>query len=282
MKRQAYIHIGLGKTGTSAIQRFLFQNKAALKAQGILYPLAGLMDSAHHGLCPLGQKIDEAHLDQVYDHLKNEIKNESTAKLVISSEHFSFANPLVVEKIWETTRAFDTKIIFYTRPQTSLIESTFLQWQKYGSDYLGDIRGFWKTHAPSFDFLKIIAPWELAFGTNNIIAKVYAVRYDARLEFSKLIDMTDIHVLAMNSERDNLSINPIFSKLICLIDNNILTNRLDIIEEIAKISSSCTLPKPALLNDIDLHEIRARYAESNDRFADRFLTREDGLVLKRG
>ncbi len=33
-----YLHVGLPKTGTSAIQNFLFQNNKILQEQGVFYP----------------------------------------------------------------------------------------------------------------------------------------------------------------------------------------------------------------------------------------------------
>ena len=42
------LHIGAGKTGTSALQAGLWQMRGALAAQGLLYPEAGAVSHAHH------------------------------------------------------------------------------------------------------------------------------------------------------------------------------------------------------------------------------------------
>jgi hypothetical protein len=44
-----YIHCGLHKTGTTALQAFLRQNTEKLRDAGVLYPYAGCPDS-----CPAG------------------------------------------------------------------------------------------------------------------------------------------------------------------------------------------------------------------------------------
>ena len=38
MKKTIYLHIGMPKTGTSSIQRFLYENRLALEKKGVLYP----------------------------------------------------------------------------------------------------------------------------------------------------------------------------------------------------------------------------------------------------
>ena len=38
MKRRIVLHIGLERTGTSALQRFLSRNRAALRLMGVRYP----------------------------------------------------------------------------------------------------------------------------------------------------------------------------------------------------------------------------------------------------
>ena len=37
-KKTIYLHIGVSKTGTTSIQRFLYKNRELLKDKGILYP----------------------------------------------------------------------------------------------------------------------------------------------------------------------------------------------------------------------------------------------------
>ena len=43
-KKKFVLHIGMNKTGTSAIQTFLFKNRKELAKKGINYPNIGSMD----------------------------------------------------------------------------------------------------------------------------------------------------------------------------------------------------------------------------------------------
>ena len=52
MKKKLYLHIGMGKTGTTALQHFFWENRKALAAHDICYPELGVQSSAHHLLSP--------------------------------------------------------------------------------------------------------------------------------------------------------------------------------------------------------------------------------------
>src|SRR5689334_11551957 len=52
--RPVFLHIGASKTGTSALQRGLFDSSAELEAQGLGMPLHGRPDHVDHLLRPLG------------------------------------------------------------------------------------------------------------------------------------------------------------------------------------------------------------------------------------
>ena len=42
MKKKLYLHIGMGKTGTTALQHFFWDNRDILAAKGICYPKVGI------------------------------------------------------------------------------------------------------------------------------------------------------------------------------------------------------------------------------------------------
>ncbi len=52
MKKKLYLHIGMGKTGTTALQNFFWENRKALASHDICYPKRGTMANAHHLLSP--------------------------------------------------------------------------------------------------------------------------------------------------------------------------------------------------------------------------------------
>ncbi len=153
MKKTIYIHVGFGKTGTSAIQKVFFQNREQLKSIGCLYPITGEIFTAHYNLSVLGEEEMDTKTINLYEKLLVEIKNSNCNIIVLSSEQFIFLKELYVKQISEFLKDFDVKIIFYIREQIKLIESTYLQWLKAGSKpFYKNIYEFYSQHKDSFNF----------------------------------------------------------------------------------------------------------------------------------
>lgn len=97
--RELIVHCGMPKTGLTAIQRFLFENRQALLSQGILYPVSGCYHKAnvnHHALfyalCPDRKKINtplrepDYIFDDYCEHLEQEVSKSRAQKVILSSE----------------------------------------------------------------------------------------------------------------------------------------------------------------------------------------------------
>jgi hypothetical protein len=52
--RPLYLHIGVGKSGTSAFQRYLWRAADALAAEGVGLPFVGRSEHVRNVLVPLG------------------------------------------------------------------------------------------------------------------------------------------------------------------------------------------------------------------------------------
>ncbi|MCJ9429761.1 hypothetical protein [Kordiimonas marina] len=146
--QKLFLHIGLHKTGTSAIQYALYHARERLKEQGVLYPASvAWNDFSHHSLTlPFWREEDYA---PAFKDLRAEIEESGCQTLVISSELF----PNIYEQadrwpaFWAEVQALadDIEIILYARRQDRLAESVFKQWAK--SDDL-------KLSIPPADFIK--------------------------------------------------------------------------------------------------------------------------------
>jgi hypothetical protein len=92
--RRLFIHCGLHKTGTKALQIFLRNNTKRLRDAGILYPYAGCLDSVasgHHNIAwqiARDRRFDKALGD--IGALAKEIGNFS-GDILLSSEDFEGA-----------------------------------------------------------------------------------------------------------------------------------------------------------------------------------------------
>lgn len=129
MNKKIYLHIGPGKTGTSAIQAWLKHNNTWLEQQGILYPdhaldsneissgnLYSIMDRDDNGIIRLNH-------NKAKDLINTFLKNEKYHTLLLSSEWF-FAN---IQPILNSQWFKHAHVIAYLRNPMELIESNYNQ-----------------------------------------------------------------------------------------------------------------------------------------------------------
>jgi hypothetical protein len=178
-----YIHIGMPKTGTTFLQKALFQKSKDLARKGVVYPnpLAGLgrggRATAHHFLAHAlsGRRrryTPLAEFSTLPDHveaLKAEIAQGGGTGL-LSSEDFA---SLKLEGIAELRRHFptDTRILVYLRRQDAWIDSLFGQFLKVGRDTTID--RLIHTERWRLDYAAFLQPWADNFGAENIVVRVY-------------------------------------------------------------------------------------------------------------
>jgi hypothetical protein len=137
--KKLYVHCGLHKTGTTALQIFLRNNTEKLRSAGILYPYTGCLDrvaSGHHNIAwqITRDRRFEKELGDI-ETLRNEIGNFS-GDIIISSEDF--------EGLLDTPSAFaplaqyaisthrELVLIIYVRNQISYLESLYLEMLMHG------------------------------------------------------------------------------------------------------------------------------------------------------
>lgn len=132
--KKIFIHVGAGKTGTSAIQEFLRTNRDRIRESGIILPDEGLIDRgtifAHHGLSDHGPYRAKNCME-----LWSDLSNREPSTLVVSSEdfHSKISEPdglQFFEAIKSALIGWDVKIVFYIRRQSQWYQSAYQQWVK--------------------------------------------------------------------------------------------------------------------------------------------------------
>lgn len=176
MKKRLLLHIGIGKTGTTSIQDMLLNNQARLAEHGVLYPKTGIVQFGHHGLAILDEQTFSAKTHALYQGLLKEIRNSSCHTVLISSENYSFMTAGYINDLANSLQEFEVKIVFYVREQIKLFASSYLEWLKVGKEHQGSVKKFFELHKNSFDFARRIAPWEDAFGQENIMVRLFEKR----------------------------------------------------------------------------------------------------------
>ena len=131
-KRLCYIHIGPYKTGTSAIQSFLLQNRSELLKHGYLVPGSGTARGAHH---PLARKLCghplPQHRESIAVKFARQLANTPAEAVIISSEALA-----ALFQHHEYTKTFFTriaelnlepKLLIFPRHQPQWINSRYTE-----------------------------------------------------------------------------------------------------------------------------------------------------------
>ena len=186
-KQQLYLHIGTPKTGTSAIQSFLYQNYDALRAEGILYPKSIIQSAADpkqqslFAAVQAGNRRDFIRLIQL---LASE--SDEKATVTVSSEGFYHHTNSLTETSWELIRIldllYDMRIIVFLRPQADFIESLYRQYIKNPKGITAEFGSSITIHEllrnqriiQNMDYYGTLMKWAKVVGTERILVRRYS------------------------------------------------------------------------------------------------------------
>lgn len=183
--KELYIHIGMGKTGTTALQEFFYENRDVLRKNGICYPDLGIVSGAHHLLSPHHPKFlpdwDYIPVEKWVDEL-SKVEEE---RILISSELISSLScDRVQEFLKSLTASFFVHIVVYIRNPHDFVKSAFAQQVKVGMQKKGFDHAF-ETIISKHNAVKLINCW----GFDNQNCRVIALPYEKNSFFNdNLID----------------------------------------------------------------------------------------------
>jgi hypothetical protein len=167
-RRVCYIHIGPHKTGTSAIQWFLKENRTALLKFGYFVPESRANHGGHHALARklCGQEL-RAHQQSAAANFAGALDETPSEAVIISSE-----------ALWGLLRNLDYARTFFTRIRELNLEPKLVLFprnpsQRINSSYSSVVRAFGRSE--SFE------------------AFVQGVTHGFVFRYSPLIKLTDAH-----------------------------------------------------------------------------------------
>ncbi len=180
-----YLHIGRGKTGTTALQHFLSANREALLAAGVDYLLTG--DGGHGRghqafaksfiVAPPGYMDMPDGLAELRQRTGQEICDSLAPAVLLSSENFPLVDiPALVAWLANLPIKARVKIIFFARSQDELAESEYNQMVKLKREarpfavYADALEGA--------DYAAECDAWAAVFGADAITARVYDAARD--------------------------------------------------------------------------------------------------------
>lgn len=289
MRHIIYIHIGVPKTGTSAIQKFMWKNRVSLKKLGVLYPESDIVGSAHYKHAwvffhrnSLHIKNKNLSLHTVYENLFREIKSENCEKVILSCEDFVFCSPSVVyNQFKEFYKEADIKIIVYIRRQDLLAESAFKQNVK-------DLRITCDTTPKCSSVLHEhfrLRSWISVFGKDNLILRIYDRSFlpqgNVIIDFLNLIGVDHKLFNTNVFENPSLSVVSVYAlknlKLKYEIPPNIFKDLLDYLLSSDEGYSSVV----SIFSLEERKRILEYYAEENEFIFETFFNSENRFVLSK-
>lgn len=176
--KELFIHIGVHKTGSSAIQHFMDNNREVLlKKYNLYYPeVTGDRHCFQHNY--FTRDLKKGNSSRINKFL--EIAAKKSNRILLSSESFSGADT-IPNSLKSIKDSFDRiKIIAYLRRQDLWLESIYRQFVKNESYTINDVFNVWVDKylagfngIYSCDWIELLAKWSNVFGAENIIVRPY-------------------------------------------------------------------------------------------------------------
>jgi hypothetical protein len=174
MKKTLILHIGMGKTGTTALQHFFWSNRRVLAAHDIDYPSYGSVAEAHHLISPhVPPFLKDVWKFKTVDEWAPRLRKSGQSRILLSSELMAWALPEIVEVFCREARdCFDLKVVVYVRRQDEMIMADFNQLVKSGSQKR-ELERVLERQIRRFDYETLIRPWAASVGNDNVIVRPY-------------------------------------------------------------------------------------------------------------
>jgi len=298
-----YLHIGLPKTGTTAIQRYMYFNRDAYAAQGVFWAethpneLHEINDWAHHVYShKWGGWLDPAKFavtpDTAWERL-GETMRATPGRYFVSSERFADLLPLPVgramlEYVQRIVSPARLVVVGYVRRQDLAIESHLKELIKGGNlktsleEYLADPASF-------LSFGRGFTAAAGVVGRANVIARIYErerlAGRDAVTDFLTICGLPTLPSTAHAAlDEANPSLGTLSGKV--ALDPRMAEilrgkpGRWRYINELLNRGRFERMDRFSILELETRNRVMERYAEENRAFAKLFLTEDDARALR--
>ena len=177
------IHIGAPKTGSTAIQRCLSDNRAALLERGVLYPDVSLRGWGHHDLAflldggyPAWATPQPRPLAALRADLQAAVAQHAAPCIVLSSENFFiYPRPAELRALLRAAglqQGDRLSIVCYLRRQDEAQMSWYNQTVK-AQGYAGSFESSLRLHHGLWDYAARLRPWLDEFGNDGLQIRLY-------------------------------------------------------------------------------------------------------------
>jgi hypothetical protein len=298
MASDLYLHIGMPKTGTTAIQHFLTGNRAKLAAQGVLYPAGGTVRAGHHILgaavfprraAPLEGVPREVALERAMTAILSEI-DAARPRTVILSTEFLWGNlpAAKIGRLLGPLKGLRIHVVPYLRRQDLFAQSLYMQAVKGGHarPFAAWLDGAEESAKGGFHYDRVLNAWRDCGLPVSVEPRVYEkgqIEADVRRDFINTVapgvdvDYPD-ESRRLNTTPDMLTIG-ILRAINASLEAGESTNRIRrrILLESPPRDTSAQL---GYFREGEAEAFLAHFAASNARIARDYLRRPDGILFR--
>lgn len=298
-----YLHIGSAKTGSTAIQHFLFENEELLKSYSFCFPIfkykfgSGQISRNGSFLCTYYGKIGEIdkirNEEIVEEYLDNIVKLFETYDNVILSEESLLCNlgngdwKKRADKLLECVNKnnFEIKIIVYLRRQDEMLDSHWNSVVKMATQSLS-FEEFKKSRIEleQYDYFKHLERIGSIFGRDKIIVRRFQtgelIGDSSVSDFLQVIGLNDLD----KTSKETTMQNPRFSNNMIVIKRFIdsyseaskkgkkisrkaLTKSLSVMEECESYNNY----ESSMLSEEEAREFVNIFKDSNKKVAEKYI-----------
>ena len=284
--RTIYIHIGIGKTGTTLVQNYLSQKRSKLMDQGVHYLLADDLGrgGGHQQFAksfinnPPEYMIPASHPEQIRLQVFVEICASQSDVILLSSENFPLATVADVHSYFtDLPTPFNIKIILFVRSQEELAESEYNQLVKLKRETC-TFATYAHEKLEGCDYFELASKWERHFGEGNMLCKIYnGARTDVFEQFLSLIPEVQGELISAYQKPDNavknVSLGMQALTAIRILNSVKIEDRKALYGQIVSNYSGKDLPA-LFFDSSSAQAFRTKFSDSNRAFTKRFLGSE--------
>ncbi len=304
-KKNAIIHIGGHKTGSSAIQSFCMLNATRLQQLGIIYPveLVAFQDrvggQAHH--CLVNLLMDATSFWKSYNLRPKSMSDSDIVaflkslprdkNILLSSENLVWLDKNAIKTLQELLEAFDVHVVLYARRQDNALQALYqtvvasIGEAKSFKDYTsGDVRKV-------FEYDTIAEDWQSVVGEGKVVSRAYEpgqlYQQDSVKDFFHVLEgilqtKIDTADWARDTDTVNRGLPAHITRLICYFNNNLFSKKLIIpaIKIMAKVLYKNSRGSYEIIPPSERKTLLESFAKSNESLAKNFMGRQDGVLFK--
>lgn len=276
-----YLHLGRGKTGSTALQAWLFENRELLAQQGLHYLRSGDSGGGHQSLAKSFIQRPPTYMTMKFDREKTlrdcggELRSIVDRDIIISSENLPQADP-------EETTAFlkghapnhTICLVYFARSQDELVESEYNQMVKWTGE-TQDFHQFANNEPAELRFDEELLRWTTPVHVSDARVAVFdAARRDTVTQFCELIQRPTLATgPAAPGSTKNTGVGRFSLEIYRLLNEVDLPNRREIYRKIQHQLLGIDHP-PVYFSGQQAEDYRQRFAASNQRFSRQFLGAE--------